>query len=119
MNRQSNPRIHPLVIASPCVSKAKQSKSHEFKSQLNTILQWRICGLFSNNNLSIRFWVIDFICLLDSLDLDCHENPADFLAMTKWERFAFDLWIALANLRFAEAMTAFYSLQHPKFIGVV
>ena len=25
---------------------------------------------------------------LDSRDLDCHENPTDFLAMTKWTQIA-------------------------------
>ena len=31
----------------------------------------------------------------DSCVLDCHENPADFLAMTKCGGFAFDSWIVL------------------------
>ena len=65
----------------------------------------------SKNDLLIQFWDIDFICLLDSCDLDCFvafvsltrlamtgifafDSHFTRLAMTGG-RFAFDSWIAL------------------------
>ncbi|MGX2982811.1 hypothetical protein [Helicobacter sp. 23-1045] len=40
----------------------------------------------------IQIWDIDFIFLLDSRGLDCHENATHFLAMTKLWQFAL-IWI--------------------------
>ena len=59
------------------VRKSKQSISVAYESYMNRLLCVNLwLGLL------IRFWVIYFLYLLKSRVLDCHENPADFLAMT-------------------------------------
>ena len=82
------------------MSEAKTTKQFikaNRESYANRLL-WANLWLVSKNNLLIRFFVIDFIYLLDSHDLDCHENPADFLAMTRWWRFVWIALIRVANL---------------------
>ena len=56
------------------------------------LLIFRFATFLSSNasNLLIHFWIVDFICLLDSRSLDCFVSPADFLAMSEW----FVLWFA-------------------------
>ena len=89
------------------MSKAKTTKQFTnatFESKANRLLCANLRFKFNANYLLIRFWVIDFICLLNSRDLDCFALPlartrndgvadshlirglsrAKALAMTKW-----------------------------------
>ena len=63
--------------------------------------------LDSKNNLSIQFWVIDFIYILDSRDLDCFGLFAKALAMTKWSAIRVKIHHCEANHRFTEAIHIF------------
>ena len=63
----------------------KQSETNATKQSTNETRESNLNPLTldeSKCNLLIHFWFIDFICFLDSRDLDCFVSPADFLAMT-------------------------------------
>ena len=60
------------------MSKAKTTKQFTnatFESKANRLLCANLRFKFNANYLLIRFWVIDFICLLNSRDLDCFALP--------------------------------------------
>ena len=57
--------------------KSKQSISVALESYANLLLYANL-----RLDLLIRFWVIYFLCLLKSRDLDCHAEPKARLAMT-------------------------------------
>ena len=62
----------------------KQSTNATCESNVNCLLWANLCEILKNNNLLIHFWVIDFICLLSSCDLDCFALLSQGLAMTKY-----------------------------------
>ena len=62
--------IHTLLRHCEALKKPKQSTNATRESNANRLLCENL-----KQNLLIRFWVIDFVFLLNSRDLDCHDLP--------------------------------------------
>ena len=88
--RQSNRHCEAL-------KKPKQSILVNIESYVNRLLLVKLWLNSKSNDLLIQFSIIDFICLLDSRDLDTSLHCVP-LSMTKWWRFVFDSWIALIRV---------------------